>query len=558
MLFLLGLRRHLDNHHMKTSALRFSHGGLAFCLCLVFFSFAARCQPTYGGITANSYVDLNTANGPLDSFNSADPDHSIWQTGMTYRGMPYGVYSDSLSYSSNNLPSRTSDFTVATDGSIIGVNNAEIYGYVNTAPGGSASINRNGSVGDLNWVYDGNTGIEPGHAETNMNVAFDSDSLPNPAANGWQTTWRPVPASLPVGAFIEIGGTWTNIEGAWSNVGGTRYEADNSGTVSLPTPGATNVFVTYSMVITNMVQNTNSVYCSIGQLSRNIFVDAPNVVLYCTNGISLSGTNCFTLNTNADVTVYTSGNISESGNATINNGSDYAKAFSIYDVAGYTNLSFSFTGNGLRSALIYAPSSVVSFGGGGSASYSFIGAIFCNAFSVYGHYSFHYDESLSGGSFPIPPWIIEQPTNQTVLAHTSANFNVVAGGGPTAYQWYFSQGAVSNAIAGATNASLTITNVPLTDAGSYSVVVGNAFGARVSSQASLTVNPNPAAILSVALNPTNQQVYVEVNGFTGAIYALQFSTNLTDWVTVWYGEGSFTNVDLNDSPQRYYRAVFDP
>jgi hypothetical protein len=516
MLFLLGLGRHLDNHHMKTSALRFSYGGLAFCLCLVFSSFAARCQPTYGGITAKSGVNLQGNNITLDSFNSADSNHSIWQTGMTYHGMPYGVYSDSLSYNSNPLPSRTSDFTLATDGSIINVGDAQIYGFINTAPGGSASINRNGSVGDLNWVSSTNTGIEQGHEEDDMDAVFVSESLPTPITAS-QTTWWPVPAPP--------GGT---------NIGG----------------------VTYLFLITNQPANSNFVYYSMGELDQNIFIDASNVVLYLTNGLSFHVYNLFTLNSNADVSIYSSGDMGIYGGAAISNLTQNAHALSIYDVAGHTNLMFSFGGAGFGPAFVYAPSSSVSLGGGGIQD--FIGAIFCNEITVPGHINLHYDESLSSESLPFLPWIIEQPTNQTVLARTSANFNVVAGGGPTAYQWYFSQGAVSNAIVGATNASLTITNVPLTDAGSYSVVVGNAFGARVSSQASLTVNPNPAAILSVALNPTNQQVYVEVNGFTGAIYALQFSTNLTDWVTVWYGEGSFTNVDLNDSPQRYYRAVFDP
>lgn len=82
---------------------------------------------------------------------------------MTYHGMAYGVFSDvGLSYSSNNLPCRTSDFTLATDGSIINVGYADVYGYVNTAPEGVASLNANGSVGDLNWVHSGTSGIEPG------------------------------------------------------------------------------------------------------------------------------------------------------------------------------------------------------------------------------------------------------------------------------------------------------------------------------------------------------------------------------------------------------------
>jgi hypothetical protein len=120
---------------MKANATRSYHGGLALCLCIVFLSITAQCQPTFGGITANSYVNFAGNNVTMDSFNSGDPNHSIWQTGMTYHGIAYGFYSNTLSYNSNSLPSRTSDFTLATDGDVRNANNAEIYGFVDTAPG---------------------------------------------------------------------------------------------------------------------------------------------------------------------------------------------------------------------------------------------------------------------------------------------------------------------------------------------------------------------------------------------------------------------------------------
>jgi hypothetical protein len=85
--------------------------------------------------------------------------------------------------------------------------------------------------------------------------------------NGWQTNWLLVPAALPKNAYFKIGGTWTNIAGlGWTNVGGTRYQASSSGTVSLPSPDGSG-FQTYSLVITNTVQNTNSIFYSMGQLT---------------------------------------------------------------------------------------------------------------------------------------------------------------------------------------------------------------------------------------------------------------------------------------------------
>jgi hypothetical protein len=91
------------------------------------------------------------------------------------------------------------------------------------------------------------------------------------------------------------------------------------------------------------------------------------------------------------------------------------------------------------------------------------------------------------------PTIITQPMNQTVTVGGTATFNVTAGGtSPLSYLWYF------NAIplVGANNASLTLTNVQLTDAGGYFVVVRNAYGSVTSSNAVLTVS----TLLGVSLN----------------------------------------------------------
>lgn len=541
---------------MKPGAISLYFERLVLCLCLVFYSTAARCQPTYGGITVNSLLNLQGNNVTLDSFNSADPNHSIWQTGMTYHGTPYGVYSDSLSYNSNSLPSRTSDCTVATDGSIINVGNAWIYGFVNTAPGGSASINRNGSVGDLNWVSSTGTGIEPGHEETNMNLMFTSENLPKPISNGWQSRWLNIP-SPPTGSIINIGGTWTNIDGIWTCIGGILYTNTGIG-FYLPSASGTNAY--YTQVITNRPENTNCVYYSINQLNQSLFVDAPNVVLYCTNGINLpAGSYYFTLNSNADIQIYSSGNVQFRGIAQVTNATQYARALSFYDVAGYTNLTFSFAGS-FGPAFIYAPGSAISLSGGGNQAWSFIGAIFCNDIAVNGHYAFHYDESLAGTAFPISPWISQQPVEQIVPAGSNATFSVEAGGPPLTYQWYFQVG-LSNAINGATNSSLTITNAQPPNWGRYSVVVSNPYGSVASSQAWLLVYSNAAAALSSAFTSTNGQFELTVSNagnLGGMPYTVQASTNLIDWVPIYTNEAPFHFTDTNAFSQRYYRAVFAP
>jgi hypothetical protein len=84
-----------------------------------------------------------------------------------------------------------------------------------------------------------------------------------------------------------------------------------------------------------------------------------------------------------------------------------------------------------------------------------------------------------------PPSILSQPASQTGFTGSTATFTVgAAGSQPLFYQWR--KGGVP--IAQATNASLILANIQITDNGSvYSVVITNAYGAVTSTGATLTV-----------------------------------------------------------------------
>ncbi len=85
----------------------------------------------------------------------------------------------------------------------------------------------------------------------------------------------------------------------------------------------------------------------------------------------------------------------------------------------------------------------------------------------------------------VGPTITTQPQSQTVTAGFTAQFSVVATGTPApTYQWQFNGAPV----AGATSATLTLSGVQSSGAGTYTVVVTNPAGSVTSNPATLTVN----------------------------------------------------------------------
>src|SRR5205814_8903487 len=82
-----------------------------------------------------------------------------------------------------------------------------------------------------------------------------------------------------------------------------------------------------------------------------------------------------------------------------------------------------------------------------------------------------YNAGAAGKCAQVSPFIVSQPTNQTVTAGLNTSFSVQAGGtGPLYYQWSLNGTNVSDG----TSALLTLTNVQVSQAGNYSVQVTNA------------------------------------------------------------------------------------
>jgi hypothetical protein len=119
----------------------------------------------------------------------------------------------------------------------------------------------------------------------------------------------------------------------------------------------------------------------------------------------------------------------------------------------------------------------------------------------------------------LPPSLSSQPQNRIALPGTNVLFSVDASGdSPLSYQW-FKDG---QSLAQATNRTLVLNTVQLSDAGNYSVVVINPYGMVTSSAASLTLDP----LVIITRQPANQRAKAGTNvSFTieaSSIFALNY------------------------------------
>jgi hypothetical protein len=124
-----------------------------------------------GAITTVTNIDLNGNNVRVDSFDSTLTNASIWNASLGF-----GTYDVSIARANGN---------VATDSSLIGaisIGQANIYGHVDTGPGGTSTVGKNGYAGPLPQV---GSGIQKGYSSDDMNMVFPQVTLPA-GAGSWQ------------------------------------------------------------------------------------------------------------------------------------------------------------------------------------------------------------------------------------------------------------------------------------------------------------------------------------------------------------------------------------
>ena len=124
-----------------------------------------------------------------------------------------------------------------------------------------------------------------------------------------------------------------------------------------------------------------------------------------------------------------------------------------------------------------------------------------------------------------PPAIVLPPQNRTNNLGTVATFNVVASGSPPlVYQWRYQGGTVVSA----TNQTLILGSVQITNAGLYDVLVLNANGSVTSAPALLTVINAPVQGWgsSVVFSRASGQCTLVFLGEPGATYHVMRATSL--------------------------------
>jgi hypothetical protein len=132
----------------------------------------------------------------------------------------------------------------------------------------------------------------------------------------------------------------------------------------------------------------------------------------------------------------------------------------------------------------------------------------------------------------VPPTIAGQTTNETVALGASVTLTVTLNGTPPfGYQWRLN----GTNLVGQTGASLTLSNLSLSEAGNYSVIVSNPAGTNTSPAIALTVETlNLYPVLTIA-------------GPVGSNYQIDYANALGD-TNIWL---PLTNIALPMSPYSY-------
>jgi hypothetical protein len=160
-----------------------------------------------------------------------------------------------------------------------------------------------------------------------------------------------------------------------------------------------------------------------------------------------------------------------------------------------------------------------------------------------------------------PPFIMQQPADQTALTGSNVTFEVIAGGSwPDTHLMHFQWKLNGADVSGSDNV-LTIPQAQQANAGEYTVEIANPGGSITSNPARLMVYETAAASLdSASADVIGGNFQFNITGVPGFRYVISATTNLTDWQPIATNLSPFTFVETNACafPQRFYRAEYYP
>ena len=161
--------------------------------------------------------------------------------------------------------------------------------------------------------------------------------------------------------------------------------------------------------------------------------------------------------------------------------------------------------------------------------------------------------SLQTNLSALAPIIFQQPAGQNFALNSNVQFFVRAiGSPPLRYQWMMDGTNLSNGgnVAGAATSQLNVASETLADAGSYSVVVSNAYGSATSSVVVLAVPPPTLAINPLMASVTTPALTVQgtAAGEFG-LASVQYQLNGGPWTSAaWTSAMSTTQAATWSAP----------
>ena len=317
------------------------------------------------GLVAKDVIRFSGNNASVDSYDSR-----------------LGAYNASLGSGATNRYDRGTAGSSSVQVASVDVGNADIWGYVvvGTSDASGLDVN-NGTVGSFDTPLGT---VDPSHVMTDFTANFDDVSHPATYTGSGAYTINGITGTttLPRPSRSETTSNGNGNGNGNGNSTTTYYPAD--------TPAADGKYY-YNIDGINLQGGTLTI--------------ADNVVIRMTpttgTAISVGGTGSIVINApstgkNPKAEIFVEADVKIAGKGVTNDGGTPSDLmlWGTRPQSSTSAQSIDINGNGVLSAVVYAPKADISMHGGGNSG-NVYGSMVGNSITVTGNSAFHYDESLS-------------------------------------------------------------------------------------------------------------------------------------------------------------------